>query len=297
MPTPVTMPLALSDSKRAVLDQLVNALQQIPGVQAVVLGGSYARGAQREGSDLDIGIYYSEQAPFAIDDIRHLAGSLSQSGDPVVTSFYEWGAWVNGGAWINTRAGKVDLLYRNLDQVQRTIDDARQGISHHDYGQQPAYGFYSVIYLAETAVCIPLYDPVHHIARLKQAVAHYPPTLKARIVADHLWSAEFTLAHARAFAATGDVYNTVGCLTRIAANLTQALFALNEVYFFGDKQVMATLATFSLLPPDYVVRIEALLAAPGATRAEFDRTVDACQQLWADVVALTQGNYGPKFMI
>jgi predicted nucleotidyltransferase len=297
MAIPVTIPVAMPDSKRAVLDQLVAALQQIPGVQAVALGGSYARGTQRDSSDLDIGIYYHEEIPFALDDVRSLARSVSVSGDPVVTGFYEWGAWVNGGAWIDAAAGKVDFLYRNLDQVQRTIDDAQQGISQHDFGQQPAYGFYSVIYLAETAVCIPLYDPTHHLARLKQAVAHYPPRLKARIMADQLWSAEFTLAHARTFAATGDVYNTVGCLTRIAASLTQVLFALNEVYFISDKQVMATLATFSLLPSDYTARIEALLAAPGAASAELDQTVAACRQLWADVVSLTSGHYQPRFAL
>lgn len=293
----MTIPATVPSAKRAVLDLVVEALKQIAGVEAVVLGGSYARGAQREDSDLDIGIYYHEQTPVALDDVRHLARSLSVSGDPVVTGFYEWGPWVNGGAWIDTAAGKVDFLYRNLNQVQRTISDARQGISYHDYGQQPAYGFYSVIYLAEVAVCIPLYDPDRRIARLKEEVTLYPPRLKARIIADHLWSAEFTLAHARTFAATGDVYNTVGCLTRTAANLTQALFALNEVYFISDKQVMATLATFSLLPPGYVVRLETLLAAPGATNTELDRTVAACSELWANVVALTQGSYQPKFVL
>lgn len=293
MPIPVTVPAA----KRAVLDTVVDTLKQIPGVEAVVLGGSYARGTQREDSDLDIGIYYSQQTPFALDDVRHLARAISVSGEPVMTGFYEWGPWVNGGAWINTAAGKVDFLYRNLDQVQRTIDDAHHGVIQHDYGQQPAYGFYSVIYLAETAVCIPLYDPAQHIARLKAQVTTYPPRLKARIIADHLWSAEFTLIHARTFAATGDVYNTGGCLTRTAANLTQALFALNEVYFMSDKGVMTTLATFSLLPPGYIEQMEALLAAPGATAAELSRTVAACDALWANVVALTYGRYQPKFIL
>jgi hypothetical protein len=35
---------------------------------------------------------------------------------------YEWGQWVNGGAWIHTPAGKLDLLYRNIDQVKRVLD-------------------------------------------------------------------------------------------------------------------------------------------------------------------------------
>jgi predicted nucleotidyltransferase len=290
---PATLPL----QKRDMLTQLVDELQRVPGVAAVVLGGSYARGTQRPDSDLDVGIYYAAATPFAIAEMRRIARSLSVNGEPVVTEFYGWGPWVNGGAWIYTAAGKVDFLYRNLDQIQRTLDDAQRGTVIHDYDQQPAYGFYSVIYLAETQVCLPLFDPAGRIADLKRQVAVYPPALKARVVADALWSAEFTLIQARTFAAAGDVYNTVGCLTRVAAALTQALFALNEVYFMSDKKVLETIRGFSMVPPDYGEQIQALLAHPGQTVSELEHTVTALVDLWAKVMALAEGGYQPKFLL
>jgi hypothetical protein len=212
-----------------------------------------------------------------------------------VTGFYEWGAWVNGGAWIHTPQGKVDFLYRNLDQVRRTIAEAQQGVSQHDYDQQPAYGFYSVIYLAETQICIPLYDPELLIAKLKRDVETYPPRLKQRIIADSLWSAEFTLLHARAFAAQGDVYNTAGCLTRALSNLTQALFALNERYFLRDKKVLEVVAGFPNLPAGYIQQIDPILACPGRTAPELTRTVSALERAWQSVVALPGVHYEPKF--
>jgi hypothetical protein len=113
---------------------------------AVVLGGSYASQTQHASSDMDIGLYYHETTPFAIADIRRTAQSISAGGAPTVTDFYEWGAWVNGGAWIHTAQGKVDFLYRDIEHVQRTIYEAQGGVTHHDYNQQPAHGFYSVIY-------------------------------------------------------------------------------------------------------------------------------------------------------
>jgi hypothetical protein len=290
---PETIPV----EKRTLLAQLVSDLRRVPGVLAIVLGGSYARGTQRPGSDLDIGIYYSDADPFAIDDLQRIASGVSVEGEPVVTDFYEWGLWVNGGAWIYTAAGKVDFLYRNLDQVQRTIEEAHQGIVRHDYGQQPAYGFYSVIYLAETQVCLPLYDPQGHIAALKEQVAVYPPGLQKRIVADNLWSAEFTLLHAHDFASAGDVYNTVGCLTRAAANLTQAIFALNATYFMGDKNVMQILAAFPHAPARYSERVNRLLAAPGQDAAGLSHTVYDLAKLWQEVVAFTAGKYSPKFTL
>lgn len=281
--------------KRVFLQQLVEDLRQVPRVTAVVLGGSYASGTHHETSDLDIGLYYREAEPFSITDIKHVANNISVQGSPVVTDFYEWGAWVNGGAWIKTAVGKVDFLYRNLEQIEKTIEDAHQGIVQHDYDQQPTHGFYSVIYLAETQICIPLHDPDGHIAHLKRRVANYPPALKEKIIIDTLWSAEFTLQFAQNYAAQGDVYNTVGCLTRTAANLTQALFALNETYFMRDKKVMDTLAAFPILPPNYVEQVTAVLAHPGQTAKELQQSVANLKAAWHSAVSLTDGMYKPKF--
>ena len=286
----------LSPQKQALLDQVIQLLSAVPGMAAVVLGGSYASGKAHAASDLDIGLYYHEAAPFSIGEIRRIADSIAFGhGAATVTGFYEWGAWVNGGAWIHTPHGKIDFLYRNLEHIQRTFDDAQQGIVQHDYDQQPTYGFYSVIYLAETQICIPLYDPGGLIAGLKRQAGIYPPRLKQRLVANSLWSAEFTLLHGRAFAAQGDVYNTSGCLGRAAANLTQALFALNERYFQRDKQVMEEIAAFSIVPPGYVQQVTRILACPGSSVPELGQAIEDMVQAWRSVVALTDGQYQPKF--
>ena len=283
--------------KQVLLSTLVEQLRVVPGMAAIVLGGSYASGTHHAHSDLDIGLYYWEAQPFDLAIIRQIADGISVQGPATVTDFYGWGAWVNGGAWIHTAQGKVDFLYRNLDQVQRTIAEAQQGITHHDYAQQPTHGFHSVIYLAETNICRPLYDPHGVIAELKRQVAVYPAKLQEKLVADTLWAAEFSLLFARDFAAKGDVYNTVGCLTRITGNLTQALFALNEQYFMRDKQVMETIATFAVLPAGYREQINAILACPGSTAPALTKTVQQLTETWRSVVALTGGRYQPKFQL
>ena len=48
-------------------------LSQVRGVEAIVLGGSYARGTAHERSDMDIGLYYFEREPFAVADVRRVA--------------------------------------------------------------------------------------------------------------------------------------------------------------------------------------------------------------------------------
>ena len=289
------VPDAMPPEKRAVLVEAVERLWWVDGVAAVVLGGSYARGTQHPQSDIDIGIYYRESSPFSIDAICQVARSLSNDGAPVVTDFYEWGPWVNGGAWISAQAGKVDFLYRNIDQVARTIDRAQQGIYEHDYNQQPTFGFYSVTYLGETEVCIPLVDPQGWIAGLKSKVEQYPPKLKSAVVTTELWSAEFALSFAEAHARRGDVYNTVGCLTRICGCLTQALFALNETYFMNDKGALQAVDGFYLRPSEYRERISRLLASPGNDPSKLAETVTSLRGIFSEVVGLSGDLYQPKY--
>jgi hypothetical protein len=290
----MNIPTNISPEKQALLSSLVNQLAATARVKAVVLGGSYARGTQHASSDLDIGVYYSDAAPFTIDDIRRIAaGAAGQSA--TVTGFYEWGPWVNGGAWLHTPASKVDFLYRSLDKVEKTIHEAIAGTTYFDYYQQPPYGFYSVIYLAETHICVPLYDPQGNLARLKQLLAVYPPALKRKTISEQLWIAEFTLYQAGSFADRGDVYDTAGSLTLVASSLTQALFALNETYFITDKTAMAEIAAFPLAPTGYVGQLTAILAHPGQTPAELTVTVNSLRTAWQAVVDLAGSMYKPMF--
>jgi predicted nucleotidyltransferase len=293
----MVVPDTVPSYKHECLRNAVEALSALDGVLAIVLGGSYARGTHHADSDLDLGIYYSQAAPFSIEEVRRIAIQLGDSTPPVVTDFYGWGPWVNGGAWIHTVAGRVDFLYRQVEQVEQTIEEAWRGVYQHDYHQQPTFGFSSIIYLAETHVCVPLFDPHGTIARLKQRVTSYPLKLKQALVSNSLWGAEFSFFFARKFAAGGDVYNTVGCLARISGYLIQALYALNETYFINDKGALDALQQFALCPPGYREKLAQVLAHAGETAEQLTATVASLEALWQEVVNLAGSAYQPKYSL
>ncbi|HWW43293.1 nucleotidyltransferase domain-containing protein [Pedobacter sp.] len=283
--------------KKATLDAIVSALKNVKGIVAIVLGGSHAAGFANEKSDLDIGLYYSEKSPFDIEKVRSIAGSFSIAGMPLVTDFYEWGPWVNGGSWMMTAVGKVDLLYRNIDQVQQTITDAVNGIWQHNFDQQPPFGFRSIIYLGETQVCKPLFDPQNILQGFKKQIISYPIKLRQVVISDSLWLAEFTLMQCVSFASIGDSYNTVGCFTRIVNYLVHALFAINESYPLGDKRAVQIIRTFHRVPVKIEERLNRILGQAGTQAGELMESADLLKELWQEIVALTDGEYEPRFKV
>jgi predicted nucleotidyltransferase len=251
----------LLHNQRKLVSMLAERLGTIRGVKAVVLGGSHARGLARRESDIDLGILYSESDRFSIQCIRELASELNDTPAPIVCGFYEWGPWVNGGAWLTIGGQRVDLLYRGLEHVERVIGDAEAGKYQLDYAQQPPFGFFSATYLGEVAVCIPLFDPDELVEGLKRQVADYPKALRRAVVQDQLWAAKLDLvAFAPKFALRGDVYGTSACLTRAVNLVVLALYALNRKYVLSDKTAFAEIADFGLAPQAFGSRVQKTIA-------------------------------------
>ena len=286
----------LFQKQRELVLMLAARLGAICGVKAVVLGGSHARGVAHPGSDIDLGVFYSESDPFSIQCIRELAGELNDTAAPVVCGFYEWGQWVNGGAWLTIDGQRVDLLYRGLEHVERVIREAEAGKYQMDYAQQPPFGFFSATYLGEIAICIPLFDPDGYVERLKRLVAQYPELLRRAVVQDHLWAAEFDLvAFAPKFAARGDAYGTAACLTRAVNQIVLALFALNRKYLLNDKTALAEIAEFELVPQEFGSRVQKTLACLGESEASLEVAVKSVEELLRESVALAQELYRSRY--
>ena len=56
----------LPEKKQKLVQEILQELIVVRRVAAVGLGGSWARGTAHPDSDLDLGLYYSESAPFEV---------------------------------------------------------------------------------------------------------------------------------------------------------------------------------------------------------------------------------------
>ncbi|MBD1872209.1 nucleotidyltransferase domain-containing protein [Nodosilinea sp. FACHB-131] len=286
----------LSPEQRELVSSLVKRLGTIRGIRAVVLGGSHARDRAQPESDIDLGIFYSEADPFSIQSLRELADAVNDTAAPVVTNFYEWGPWINGGAWLTIGGQRVDFLYRSLEHMERVIAEAEAGRYELHYSQQPPFGYFSGTYLGDIAVCVPLFDPEARLDLLKRRVADYPEALRRSVMQDYLWMAEFGLAgFARKFATRSDSYGTAACLTCAVNQLVLVLFALNRTYLINDKTALEEIAEFEQAPREFGLRVQKTLAHLGASPTELIAAVESVAQLVRETVDLTDGLYQPRY--
>jgi len=273
-------------NNKTLINFISEQLKAVRNIKAIVLGGSYAIKVQRIDSDIDIGLYYKENKPLDISDLRKLANKINNYKNPAITDPGGWGRWVNGGAWLNIKNQQVDIIYRNLDFVSKIIDECLQGEKQSDYYQQPAYGFHSYIYCAEIKFCEVLYDPYNYIKDLKAKVEQFPLPLKEKIINTFLWDAEFTLRYAKKCAKRGEIYIVSGCLTRVANDLVQALYAINEEYFIGDKRSYKDITKFKKSPQGFLQKIEGILSSIGDNEYLLMKSILRMEEIFNEIIIL-----------
>jgi len=175
------------------IGRLVRAFGGVPGVRAIVLGGSRARGEASAASDYDIGLYYEADNPIDTGRLAKAAMLLPGAASSSVTAIGEWGPWINGGAWLTVDgpqgAKRVDLLYRDVGKVRAVIEACRAGRIERVYQPGHPHAFVSSIYMGEVALARVLWDPDDVLAHLKRQCEPYPPALAEALIKSFFWEA------------------------------------------------------------------------------------------------------------
>ncbi|MFI6729035.1 nucleotidyltransferase domain-containing protein [Streptomyces atratus] len=230
---------------------MASRLAALPGIRAVALGGSRARGTHRPDSDWDLGVYYR-----GTPDLAALTALASEvQGSPAeVAGPGGWGPWVDGGAWLRVDGAPVDWILRDLDRVEAVWSDCLEG--RFEVGVQPGHplGFWSPAYPGEVALGRVLADPRNELAVLQQETRTYPEPLRTAL-AEAAWEAEFSVAAARKSAPAGDPLHVALCLSRAFGILTQSLHAHHRTWCLNEKGALAAAAALPDTPADFAERV------------------------------------------
>jgi predicted nucleotidyltransferase len=259
------------------LDKITMALEEVPEIVGVVLGGSRARGINRPDSDIDIGIYYDSAVGLDLPRIDSIATEMDDAHrENIITPLGGWGEWVNGGGWLMIDGFHVDFIFRDVRRVAQVIDNCLAGkITTHYHAGHP-HAYINVMYLGEIAVCKILTDRNRRLAELKERTTPYPAKMKTSLIDYFMFEAGFSATFAGDNATKDDLYYVAGHLFRAISCLNQVLFAVNEEYCINEKKALKIIEGFAKKPVQYKERVEAIfkLLGSGANGAS-----DACSRL------------------
>lgn len=233
---------------------------EVPGVVAVSLGGSHARGKARPDSDLDLGLAYDAEHPFDLAALSALCRDLDDSGQAEATPPGGWGPWVDGGAWLTVEGQRVDLIYRELGRVEGSVEDALAGrVTLHAQPGHP-HGIHGHHYAAELASCVILHDPAGRLERLRVRLGEYPAALAEALERHYGWSPGFWLDGAEKGRTRGDLHHAQGCLYQAVMALVQTLCARDRAWILNEKGAVALAGALPGAPPGFEARVNAALA-------------------------------------
>ena len=203
--------------------ELVDELATMPGVRAVVLGGSRGQdaGAADTGSDWDIGVYYRatiDLAPLAAHGTVHPPGS--------------WGRIMNGGAWLERDGMKVDVLLRDLDVVEHWTRRAEEGYFEVDALLGYVAGVPTYMLTAELAVNRVL------AGELPRATT-FPAELAARAPQRWRYHRAFSLDYARMLARRNNVVGAMSQAAKAVLEEAHAVAAERRRWVLNEKRLIA----------------------------------------------------------
>jgi predicted nucleotidyltransferase len=230
------------------MEHLAARLREIHGVVAVTLGGSRARGLEREDSDWDFGLYYRGQ--LAADEVRALGweGEVAEPGD--------WGRLLNGGAWLEVEGARVDVLYRDLATVEHWTSEAEHGRFEVDRVGGFVAGLPTYVLAAELALGKVLSGELPR--------PEFPDALREAAPPRWRGDALFSLRVAAGLADRGDTAGCVGLLARAAIGEANARLAERGEWVLNEKGILRRAG---------IGAAETVLTMVGARPAELARSV------------------------
>ncbi len=285
-------------STESVVQTLLPILRQFClSEYGIALGGSLAKGIGDAQSDLDLYLFTERVLP------KDRRGELVEQAVGPGAQVVSWGRdepFEQGGTDFWYGGYKVEVWLRNSRLVEETIAACRDGNIRRDWVRWTVMGFFNYVVLSDVHVMEIVQDPHGILADWKRDVGVYPDPLRQAIVDRFLPEAKFwpDNFHYHTAIERADVIYICGIVQQVLQALIQVVFALNDMYFPGEKKLAETLGQLSIQPCDFVRRVQDLLYPGRAVsvedlweqRRELVSLVAEVEQLWETrVVHVSKG--------
>ncbi len=230
--------------------RLAGRIRTFPGVQAIIVGGSVARGYADAYSDLELPIFWDELPTDAtrLALVAALQGEFlhGYDGPALEDQLLIDGFQVD--LWHNTVAGEDAVIKTVLEDYSMDFGDSN--------------------FMDTVRACIPLYGEAI-IQKWKQQATHYPEALALKNIQIHI--AAFDAAQLAVVAHRDNPTVFYAAISRLQEAMFLVLLTLNRLYFPTFKWMYQVLITMPIKPVDVEQRFRQAFQVP-YTDAVLDTT-------------------------
>lgn len=254
--------------------------QTVRGSCAIALAGAHAKGMADPDSDIDIYLFAEEERPFA--QRQQIIASAADPGTNFwVSPSFDDAPW-GGSMDFSYQGTPVEVVGRTLSRMDQVLDECLEGTFSILPATWTSNGYYTYIYLSELSFLKLLWDPQGILARYQAKAAVYPEALRRRILEVFLeragtWMGNF---HYESAVKRGDRLFSAPIVLHTLLDMIQVVFALDRVYFPGDKKLEQALRQLPGCPKLLLEELPTLLSGdPG----DFPRQKEILYQLWQEL--------------
>ncbi len=242
---------------------------ELPEVVAVVIGGSLARRFTDSVSDIEMYVYYESNIPSEIE-IKMILNKLNAKLTRSKKLHWFHPAW-GYHTFFAFDGIKFELGYRDIHETFIRMKNFKSSLILPKHGiHDTPFGHYESGVASCLTECLILVDKKNLIKQLKEYLADYSKNkIRDETFKYYIKDAKTILSVKAKYAALrNDGYNFNACIARAIRSLVISLFALNSVYYPGDKWNKQYLSNFKIIPKNYGERMNEIFATPELKRED-----------------------------
>ncbi|MFA7252245.1 MAG: DUF4037 domain-containing protein [Candidatus Paceibacterota bacterium] len=243
-----------------VAKKVAKLFSDLQNVVAVVIGGSLARGFYDNYSDIEMYVYYDQKIPTKaeISDILKKLNSKLNRSKKIFWFHKAWGHHT----FFMVDGIKIELGYREIGETQARMESFLNEFSLPKHGiHDTPFGHYESGVANCILECIPLYTKGDWISKIREKIRIYPIKLKKDNLRYYYQDAKtITKIKIKNAIHRNDTLLFNACLAKVIRSMNLCLFALNDVYYPGDKWNHKYISKFAAIPTDYLIKIDSILA-------------------------------------
>lgn len=244
------------------IEELVKILKSVTqGSVSVALSGSRAKNMFDEESDIDL--YMLVENLKTYDEIYVIISQAADDGFPIYISTAFDSAPYGGSISFYYKGIPIEVTIQQFSKAKQRIDDCLEGRFEIIPQTWTSNGYYTFICLSELNSVKPIWESDRFIETYKEKLVQYPEKLRKSIISV-FWARSTTWIdnfHYESAINRGDYLFTSPIVLHTVLDMIQVIFALNRVYFPGDKRLDTVLKSLPYCPKSLIENLPFLLQA------------------------------------